>query len=333
MKNSLYIKQLMLSSGITRLCRCAFQKTHLAILRYHSTAYPGQNFYIGPSISLDPEIFEKQVAHITRRYSVVSLDAVYNHLKGLQKIPKNAVVFTFDDGYADNYQAYQILRKYHATGTFYISAGCVDGEPLWLFEVLYLINNSGSSRIDIILNDQHISYPIASPEDKTLAIRGLNELIKSNDLQTRQSIRAQLKAQTRDVTDLEQRGKEIMLTWDQIREMSANGMTIASHTLSHLNLPNAQPEDAQQEIVQSKELLENQIQAEVAHFSYPNGGNYDYYNDSVKEMVKQAGYKTATTSNNGVVRPEDDVLELSRIRTTPHLAEIVYQIDCEPLFR
>ena len=157
------------------------------------------------------------------------------------------------------------------------------------------------------------------------------EIIKSNDRKTREQIRQQLKDHFLDVPDLHEKGSRVMLSWDQIREMSENNMTIASHTMTHLNLPNATPDDANQEIIQSKELLEEMIQKEVNHFSYPNGGKYEYYNEKIKSFVKQAGYKTATTSNNGVTRIGDDALELNRLRVTPNLSEIIYQIHCEPV--
>lgn len=332
MKYSAQIKQLLLSAGILRFSRIVFANANLAILRYHSVAPAAHNFYVGQSICLDPEIFEKQVAYISKRYSVINLDKVYNYLQDYQKIPKNSVVFTFDDGYADNYLAYKILRKYNASGTFYISAGCVEAESLWLFEVNYLLSYTQKREIKLSLPDRELVMNTATQEQKAHARAITMQAVKSKDLSTREDIRRQLKHQCKDVQDLKEKASQVMLSWSQIREMSNNGMTIASHTLSHLNLPNAKPEDAHYEILQSKKLLEEKIQKPVDHFSYPNGGNYSYYNKSIKSMVKQAGYKTATTSNNGIVHAGDDALELSRIRTTPHLAEILYQIDCEPLF-
>jgi peptidoglycan/xylan/chitin deacetylase (PgdA/CDA1 family) len=113
--------------------------------------------------------------------------------------------------------------------------------------------------------------------------------------------------------------------------MSDNGMDIGGHTVTHLNLPNADQADARSEIINCKKLIENKIGRQVGHFSYPNGGNYDYYNNVVKDYVKQADYLTSTTSNNGLAEITSDPYELNRIRITDHLAEVVYQIECEAL--
>ena len=41
-----------------------------------------------------------------------------------------------------------------------------------------------------------------------------------------------------------------------------------------------------------KKYIEDRIGQPVKHFSYPNGGNYAYYNESVIEMVRKAGFLT-----------------------------------------
>ncbi len=79
-------------------------------------------------------------------------------------------------------------------------------------------------------------------------------------------------------------------------------------------------------------MIEQKTGYPALHFSYPNGGNYEYYNDSVTEAVKKSGYVTSTTSNNGVIDLKSDLFELSRIRITNYLPEIIYQVDCEPIF-
>ena len=97
--------------------------------------------------------------------------------------------------------------------------------------------------------------------------------------------------------------------------------------MTHLNLPNADYPDAVREINECKEILEEKIGVPVRHFSYPNGGNYAYYNESIKKMVKKAGYITSTTSNNGIAGLQSNLYELKRIRITNNLPEIIYQVD------
>ena len=63
--------------------------------------------------------------------------------EGTTPLPSNAVAITFDDGYADNLPAARTLHRYGVTGTFYLTAGCLDGEqPFWLVMTLAAMINS-----------------------------------------------------------------------------------------------------------------------------------------------------------------------------------------------
>ena len=57
--------------------------------------------------------------------------------------------------------------------------------------------------------------------------------------------------------------QSIMMSWDQVREMHRAGMTFGAHTLTHPNLPNAAPEEAEHEIVGSRDALAEQIDEPV----------------------------------------------------------------------
>ncbi len=332
MNQSRKIKDFLLASGFMSLCRNISSRDTVSILRYHAITNPEDNFYASPSICLSESIFEHQIQYLSRHYNVIDLDQVSDSLRQGKKFPPRSVVLTFDDGYRDNFRAYRILKKYGVTGTFYVAAGCLgDGEPLWLFEVIYLIEHTNKTSLNINTGEREWGFQWTNRTERWQAIRKITALIKSNELKTREAIRTRLRAEMSDVTDIDEKAKMVMLSWDQAREMHNNGMTIASHTMTHINLPNASLQDAKDEIVQCKQVLESQLGAEVRHFSYPNGGNYSYYNPEIKKLVMDAGYITSTTSNNGIVRGDADLFELKRIRITPHLSEVIYQMDIERL--
>jgi peptidoglycan/xylan/chitin deacetylase (PgdA/CDA1 family) len=119
----------------------------------------------------------------------------------------------------------------------------------------------------------------------------------------------------------------VMLTWEQVKEMLQNGMIIGGHTMTHLNLPNADPPDARHEITCCREALRKKLGIPIRHFSVPNSGPYPYYNDTIKQMVKDSGYFSSVTSAHGFVDSKSDLLELRRIRTVPELYEIIATIE------
>ena len=82
-------------------------------------------------------------------------------------------------------------------------------------------------------------------------------------------------------------------TWEQVVEMSRDGMVIGSHTLHHAYLPEVSPERLPEEIAGSKEIIEQRIGQPVRYFSYPIGG----FTPQILEIVRQAGYVAACTTN------------------------------------
>lgn len=107
-----------------------------------------------------------------------------------------------------------------------------------------------------------------------------------------------------------------LMTWDKIRELSAHNTFFGSHTRTHPFLTKIENEHAREEIFISKQVIEDQTGNPVETFCYPNGD----CNNDVKEMVKEAGYKVAVTTNRGSVRAGDDPLTLRRafIRYNTH---------------
>lgn len=316
------------------LCQQVSRANTVAILRYHAIVEEKNNFYADPSICLSPHLFEDQVKYITKAYNIISLDKVAECLIKKKPFPKKAVVLTFDDGYKDNFIAYKIMKKYGAFGTFYVAAGCIgNNEPLWLFEVIYLIGKTARKQVVIEFSNIKLDFPLHTEEDRRYAVNKITEKIKSNNLQTREDIRSQLHTQLNDVPDLHEKSKQVMLTWKQVQEMVDNGMDIGGHTMTHLNLPNASSDNAFREITDCKKLIEEKTGHEVHHFSYPNGGNYDYYNNTIIDFVKDAGFLTSTTSHNGLANSKSNRFELQRIRITSNISEIVYQINCENLVK
>ncbi len=100
------------------------------------------------------------------------------------------------------------------------------------------------------------------------------------------------------------------LTREQLREMAAQGIDIASHTRTHAYLPSVSAEIASEQIRKSKERLEQELGIKVSHFSYPSGG----FNEKIKFLVQEAGYESACTTNRGYDRFMHDPYELKRIR-------------------
>jgi peptidoglycan/xylan/chitin deacetylase (PgdA/CDA1 family) len=101
---------------------------------------------------------------------------------------------------------------------------------------------------------------------------------------------------------------EPLMDVPHIKEWLAAGQGIGSHTQTHPHLTRLPPSQAREEISASKKELEDQFGVPVRHFCYPYGD----WNESIRDMVIEAGYQTACTTITGINTKGEDVFALKR---------------------
>jgi peptidoglycan/xylan/chitin deacetylase (PgdA/CDA1 family) len=72
-------------------------------------------------------------------------------------------------------------------------------------------------------------------------------------------------------TDPLDRGSPDYMTWDQVRELAADGVTIGSQTASHPHMPDLSPAAMREELRRSNERFEVALGKKPALFAYPYG--------------------------------------------------------------
>jgi len=103
------------------------------------------------------------------------------------------------------------------------------------------------------------------------------------------------------------------MTWDQLRHLARDGMSIGSHTLHHTYLPLVAEARAEQELVDSKRTLEQQLGQPVHVLSYPVGG----FTPAIQRLAQAAGYRTACTTNRSLSKwAPQDLFAVRRIKMT-----------------
>ena len=99
------------------------------------------------------------------------------------------------------------------------------------------------------------------------------------------------------------------ITWDQAREMDANGISIQSHTVDHKSMTDLTDDQLRYELVESKKKAEQELGHPVEFMAYPTGT----YNLHIAQMVKEAGYKAAFTIKYGNVDKASNIYALERV--------------------
>ncbi|MFD1197600.1 polysaccharide deacetylase family protein [Brucella gallinifaecis] len=95
----------------------------------------------------------------------------------------------------------------------------------------------------------------------------------------------------------------------QLREWDSLGHEVGAHTLDHCLLPQLPFADAHRQISECKGALEDMVGSEVSSFCYPYGGNEQIH----RQIARESGYTSATTTISRRAKPDDDVFGIPRI--------------------
>ncbi len=106
-------------------------------------------------------------------------------------------------------------------------------------------------------------------------------------------------------------GKENMLDWPQIEELEKSDLIeIGSHSITHGMLTRMPKAEMLREISQSKQILENALNAPIEFFCYPTGAHSEF----IKEITQLSGYKAACATSLDKRTALDDLFAIRRIR-------------------
>lgn len=101
-----------------------------------------------------------------------------------------------------------------------------------------------------------------------------------------------------------------LLSWQEVKELSNNGIEFGGHTRTHPELTKLPLDAAKAEIEGSKAAIEDALGRKASTFAYPFGT----FNTDVKRLT-QACFDTAVSTNLGKVRAKSDVMALERVDT------------------
>ena len=123
----------------------------------------------------------------------------------------------------------------------------------------------------------------------------------------------QMTATNNIITSFSDEERPSVLTFDQIKEMKAQGMTFESHTVSHPDLARSDSSRQESELATSKQVLDKKLHQTTTTIVYPSGR----YSDLTMELAENNGYKMGLTTNNGLASLDDGLYSLKRLRILP----------------
>ncbi|HEV2117888.1 MAG TPA: GNAT family N-acetyltransferase [Terriglobales bacterium] len=253
--------------------------------------------------------FRAEMEYLAKNFRILSLDQLANG-----QVPSNGnkycVAVTFDDGYRDNFlHAFPILQKLGIPANIFLTTGYIEsGQLPWYDQVRLAFKLTKQPRIALgEIGGPDSTLDQDCPRLKALA-HTLNWL-RQTDEASRSKLLEELFRALRVSGPLNM--PNTLLAWDEIRQMSRQGISFGAHTVTHPVLATLPVSRLQEEIVGSKKTVEKNLQRSIQHFAYPFGKKADFSSDA-KQVVRAAGFLTAVTTISGVNEPEQDRYELKR---------------------
>lgn len=248
--------------------------------------------------------FRAQLA-VLKKFRVVRLDELDAERAAGRVLPR--VVITFDDGFANNTLAAELLAEAKLPATFFVATGNVDAQQTIWPTLLRLVLARGSARRITLAG---IDYDLERDCGAFAAIRDTFKRLPSAERLARfDELYAQLRSG--ELGELVAQFPSIaMMSWRDVRELAAAGHAIGSHGRMHeLQHADQPPALREQELRGSKSEIERAIEQQCDSFAFPNGT----YHDGSAEEVRRCGYARAFTMVSRAAGEREDPMLLPRI--------------------
>lgn len=105
------------------------------------------------------------------------------------------------------------------------------------------------------------------------------------------------------------------MTWDEVRQLSAEGIIFGSHTVTHHQLTTLTNTDIDHELLFSKEIIQDKLGTTINTFSYP----YKFPDENrrfkiiLQDLLIKCGYKYGVSTRIGTSSIKDDMYFMKRI--------------------
>lgn len=293
-------------------------KDRAVILMYHrvrrdsppeTNGHSHAGFDAGVSLSH----FQQQMRFIRDQLAPVSLTELVEGLRRGRRLPPKAVAVTFDDGYRDTYDlAFPVLRQYGIAATVFVATAFIDSPDMfWWDAVAEMVRRTSSRSLDLRSIAADGAWALETRQDRMRATEILIERLRALSPARIAPVLTAL-GTALHVGDSWRAEAHLMLTWDQVREMSGTGISIESHTRTHPNLALLDSAEVEDELRRSRTLIEEKTGRPAHGLAYP-WGTAETYTAETARIAARCGYHYACAVGTGSIRSGSDPFALPRL--------------------
>ncbi|MDD2305492.1 MAG: polysaccharide deacetylase family protein [Prolixibacteraceae bacterium] len=202
-----------------------------------------------------PIVFERVIRYLTKKgYKFTPLNQ-FEEVIRTKKLDQKIAVITIDDGFRNNLNLLDIIKKYNVYTTIFVTTSAIEEGNFW-FE---FVGDKGQSKETITRE----KIRLKKLDENSFAIEINNLKAKTHLFRT-------------------------ALTEQELIELTTNPLiAIESHTVTHPSMPYISENAQRKELLNSKIILEKLTNKEVNYFAYPMGD----YTERLKILAKESGYR------------------------------------------
>lgn len=270
-------------------------------------------------LAVSPARFAEHVSAFASRYTMMTVGQVLHALAEGRRLPRRAVVLSFDDGYADSLElAAPILTREGVPGTVFVSTCGLRGtREFWWDELEQLLLRNQLPDQLVVPGVDGRELTVQMPEHERPApaepfrgwdvtqpaetirqqlYEGLSAHLREQLPSVRQHVMQSLRDQTSTPTVV--RDEKRLLSHEGVQQLHACGVEIGGHTIDHVWLAASPAEEQLRQIVESKSTLEEILGEPIVSFSYPYGSPGSFSAET-ERLVRDAGFLGAVTTGAG----------------------------------
>jgi peptidoglycan/xylan/chitin deacetylase (PgdA/CDA1 family) len=255
---------------------------------------------VQPAMYVTADTFERHLQFLSSRFRILSFQELLARCEAQEWDHRTRYcAITFDDGWVDNYRhAFPLLRAFGAPATIFLPTSLIGTERwLWSDQLGYFLGRGRASQ-------DHDAIDSLIERAKRIPVPQRDQLIE---------------LLTRAANEPLPRMRQFM-NWDEVREMSAQGISFGSHTCSHAMLTGLDGSALERELRGSLDVLRAQNINDIPVLSYPNGD----HDDLVVAAARAAGYRAAVTTLPGCEqRRPGDLFRLRRIGVHEDVSRLI----------
>lgn len=264
----------------------------LEVIMYHYVRDLRNSRY--PEIKgLDLALFKQQIAYLEKNYTFVGMQDVIDAIYEGKRLPENAIMLSFDDGYLDHYtNVFPILANKGISGLFAMPGKIIkEGKILDVNKIHFILASKPIEQIKkelYVRLDECRKLGFSIPDDEELYHRYAvaNRFDSADTIFVKRILQSAIDEDARNrivdrlfkafVTDNDTAFvSELYLNMDQIKTMRKYNMFFGLHGYEHYWFDKLTEKEYEQDIKSALDVFEGVIDRDNWVFVYPYGATQE----------------------------------------------------------